>query len=124
MEKSIFEKIIANEIPSLKVYEDNEFIAILDAYPKQMGHTLVIPKKKVKDFLSEDVDTQKKLIELVSVLSKKIKKNLGASGVKILTNIGESSGQVIFHTHVHIIPYYDKNLMKENNENILKRILK
>lgn len=124
MDKTIFEKIINREIPSYIVYEDDNFIAILDINPKQKGHTLLIPKDKKLNFLEENIDTQIEMIKIVNLLSKRIKNNLGASGIKILTNIGKSSGQVIFHTHIHIIPFYENKVEAINNDKTLKEIIK
>lgn len=120
--KSIFEQIIDGEIPSYKVFEDESFIAILDAFPKTTGHTLLIPKNKKESILVEDVTTQESLITIGSNLAKQIKDNLGASGVRLQFNTGKSAGQVVFHTHLHIIPFYDEEVEAMVNEKVLEKI--
>ncbi len=120
--KSVFEKIIDNEIPSFKVYEDDNFIAILDVQPKQLGHTLLIPKKKNENILEEDALIRANMAEISNKIAKQLMKNLNATGVKFVSNVGKSAGQEVFHTHLHIIPYYDSEIEPVANEEILKKI--
>lgn len=105
----IFCKIINNEIPSYKVYENDEFLAILDIAQTTNGHTLVFPKKHIKDILEIDNKTLEKLIVLTKNLSNKIVTNMNATGLNILNNTNESAGQSVHHIHFHIIPRYDEN---------------
>ncbi len=124
MNKSIFEKIINNESPSFKIYEDDVYIAILDIKPLQKGHTLLIPKIKNIDILEEPNEIKQSMLITASKIAKELKNKLGASGIKYLFNIGESAGQVVFHTHMHIIPYYDVDTPAINDENVFKEIIK
>ena len=117
---TIFTKIINNEIPSHKVYEDENFIAILDISPKQTGHTLVIPKNVKENVLLEDEKTTEDLFKLSKVISNHLMDKLGATGIKWVINNGKSAGQEVFHTHVHLIPYYDDNREAVVSEDILK----
>ncbi len=121
MEKSIFELIIDNEIPSMKIYEDEKYIAILDINPKQAGHTLLIPKYKKENILEDD-KAQQDILKIATQISNKLKDKLGASGIKLIFNNGSSAGQEVFHTHLHIIPYYEEKVDAINNEEILKKI--
>ena len=105
----IFCEIINGNIPSKKVYEDDEVLAILDISQATEGHTLVLPKKHVENILEVDKDTLASIIEVVRVLSKKIVKNVGAEGCNVLNNCGEVSGQTVNHLHFHIIPRYKKD---------------
>ncbi len=121
MERSIFEQIIAGNIPSLKVYEDDKYIAILDINPKQKGHTLLIPKERQENIL-EDVEAQQDILILASELADRLKLKLGATGIKLVFNNGATAGQEVFHTHLHIIPYYDNEVEAVNNEDVLGMI--
>lgn len=105
----IFCEIIKGNIPSRKVYEDDDILAILDIAQTTYGHTLVMPKKHVQDINSADPETLKKLIVKVQELSEMICKNLKADGHNILVNTNEVSGQTVHHLHFHIIPRYSVN---------------
>ena len=126
----IFCDIIEGKIPSKKVYEDDEIIAILDISQTTKGHTLVIPKKHYDNFLLMPQNEFEHLMGKVQLISNKIVNNLNAVGSNTLINTNEVSGQTVMHTHVHIIPRYDLSdsidiKFKENNfdlDNILKKI--
>lgn len=102
----VFCKIINNEIPSKKVYEDEDVLAILDLSQLTYGHTLVMPKAHYATLLDCPLDVQSKLINVTTSLANKIKTNLNAQGVNIVNNSGEAAGQTVMHTHIHIIPRY------------------
>ncbi len=122
-EKTIFQKIIDNEIPSFKIFEDEKLIVILDAFPKNPGHLLFIPKEKQENVLEEDSLTIEYIFIKIKELSKLVKEKLNNSGFKIISNIGPSAGQVVFHTHFHLIPYFDENDKPEMSiEEIYKKI--
>ena len=104
----IFCKIINHEIPSSVVYEDDDVLAILDISQVTRGHTLVMPKKHVRNVLEADEETVQKCVLTAKKLAGQIVENLHASGVNILTNCGESAGQSVDHLHFHIIPRYDE----------------
>ncbi len=123
MSKSIFEMIIDGTIPSLKVYEDENFIAILDIQPKQKGHTLLIPKEKHENILDDSQFVLENILKIAKELSNKLLAKLNATGIKLTMNNGSSAGQEVFHTHLHLIPYYDGEVEAVNNEEILKEIL-
>lgn len=107
MNNCLFCDIVNNQVDSYKVYEDNEVLAFLDINPhnENPGHTLIIPKKHQQNFLegNYDFDFLKKIQHVANILKEKLK----CDGIKIVNNNGASAGQIIFHTHFHIIPYYD-----------------
>ena len=105
----IFCKIVNGEIPSYKVYEDDDILAFLDISQVTKGHTIVIPKKHVTNILDTDKETYLKVVDKVYDLANKIDKNLNASGVNILHNANEVAGQSVNHLHFHIIPRYSKD---------------
>ncbi len=119
----VFCKIISGEIPSYKVYEDNDFLAILDISQTTLGHTLVMPKKHYSNMLEMPNDEYAKLMGIVQRLAIKITNNLNASGCNILINSNKVAGQTVMHTHVHIIPRYTESdsikiEFKENKFNL------
>ncbi len=109
MNNCIFCRIANGEIPCAKIYEDEYVVAFLDLGQITYGHTLVIPKKHVRNILELDSDTATQVFRVVNNLSKKIVKKLNAKGCNILSNAEEIAGQSVFHFHVHIIPRYDEN---------------
>lgn len=106
---SIFKKIIDREIPAHIVYEDEQALAFLDITQTTQGHTLIIPKKEVKNFMECDSETLKHLFEITQNLAQKMMDNLGAKGFNVLTNMNEVAGQTVFHFHIHLIPRYDES---------------
>ncbi len=124
MDNCIFCKIINNEIPSYKIYEDDYVLAFLDISQVTKGHTLVIPKKHAQDIFEIDDESVAKVSQTARKLAKEIVEKLGANGVNIINNNKKLAGQTVFHYHVHIIPRYDKNdkLTLKFNENQEKDI--
>ncbi|MEA2112992.1 MAG: HIT family protein [Patescibacteria group bacterium] len=106
MNDCLFCKIVSGEIPCHKVYEDKNFLAFLDINPANLGHTLIIPKKHSKNILEMDDELSKEMIIIIKKISKKIKTSLKSDGINILMNNEAGAGQIIFHTHVHIIPRF------------------
>lgn len=105
-EQCIFCKIIAGEIPSATVYEDDDFKAILDVNPAARGHVIIVPKKHAANvFEMEDGDAAK-VFPVAKKVAAALKKTYGCDGVNILQNNGEAAGQTVFHLHVHVIPRY------------------
>lgn len=95
---SIFSKIIAGEIPSYKIYEDDKTFAFLDIHPETMGHTLVIPKNEVDKIYELPDEDYEALMKTVKKLSKHMEKTLGA---RILWKV---VGTDVPHAHVHLMP--------------------
>ncbi len=102
----IFCAIAAGEIPSKKVYEDDEVYAFLDINPASEGHTLVIPKAHSEGLLDTEDKVLSSLISKVKKIAEMQKAAYNADGFNILQNNGEASGQTVKHIHFHIIPRY------------------
>lgn len=105
--KCIFCSIIDNELSAVKIFEDSLFVAFMDKYPINTGHTLVLPKKHHKDIFTMGNDEIGKLFSTVSFLAKGIVKALDAKGLNIGQNNGRAANQIVPHVHVHIIPRYN-----------------
>ena len=106
MADCIFCKIIAGEIPSSKVYEDEKVLAFLDISQVTPGHTLVVPKEHFRNVLDMDADSTSQLFARVPDIARKVMKATGAAGMNIINNNEEIAGQTVFHTHVHLVPRY------------------
>lgn len=100
----IFCKIINGELPSYKVYEDDEILAFLDIGPVNYGHTLVIPKKHFLNIEDVDEETLCKIAKIVKKTGLALKTGLGAEGYNLTVNNDPVAGQIVPHLHFHVIP--------------------
>jgi len=104
--KDLFLKIIKGELPSEKIYEDDKTYAFLDINPTNPGHTLVVPKNYSENIYDIKEEDWIAVMKTARLLAPKIKKALNADGVNIIMNNDESAGQLVFHSHIHIVPRY------------------
>ena len=116
----LFCKIVRGEIPSHKVYEDDDVLAFLDISQVTKGHTLVIPKKHYDNFLATPQEIMHKVMDVAQRIGQVQMMSLGARGVNILSNVNKEAGQSVYHFHVHVIPRYEDGdgfhlEMKEND---------
>ncbi|MCP5469279.1 MAG: histidine triad nucleotide-binding protein [Chlamydiales bacterium] len=102
-EKTIFEKIISGELPSEKVYEDDDVVAIKDKFPKAPIHLLIITKKVIPS-VQEIEESDFPLLGKVTKVAQKLAKEFGlGEGYRLVTNVGPQAGQTIFHLHFHLM---------------------
>ena len=113
----IFCKIADGEIPSYKVYEDDDVLAFLDIMQeKNPGHTLVISKQHYSSFLTAEKDIMHKVMDVAQRIGQAQISVLGAKGVIIKTHVNKAGGQSVFHYHVHVIPRY----VEEDSDHLLE----
>lgn len=107
MVDTIFGKILRNEIPCHRVYEDADVLAFLDINPVSRGHTLVIPREPAEtlDKLSENAAAA--IGKALPRISRAVLAATGARAFNVLQNNGPLAHQAVFHVHFHIIPKYD-----------------
>ncbi|ALE03902.1 HIT family protein [Bartonella ancashensis] len=101
---NIFAKLIRNEIPSVRVYENNDVIAFMDIKPQAPGHTLIIPRKGSRNLLDADTETLFPVIEAVQKIAIAVKKAFQADGITVMQLNEPASHQTVFHLHFHVIP--------------------
>jgi histidine triad (HIT) family protein len=106
MNNCIFCKIIAGDVPGQRVYEDEATVAFLDAAPTNPGHTLLVPKMHYQDFLATPSEVVGALARALPRVARAVRAGSGAAGLNVGINNGAAAGQVVFHTHVHIIPRF------------------
>lgn len=106
MEDCIFCKIIKGEIPSAKLFEDNDVLAFLDIMPANKGHTLVIPKKHYE--LLTDIPNKElsRLMEELKRITEAVIKATNAEGFNVFMNNKKIAGQLVPHAHFHIVPRF------------------
>ncbi len=100
--------LLANgDIPTAKVYEDEDMTVILDAGPAAKGHALVLPKDHFKNITEIPETLAGKLTAAAAKVGTAQMKALGADGFNIVINTNEAAGQTVFHCHIHVIPRYN-----------------
>lgn len=104
MDNCIFCKIVKGEIPSWKVWENEDVYAFFDINPMSRFHTLVIPKKHYVNIFDIPEKELKAVIVVVRKIAKLYEEKLGVEHIQILSNNGVEAGQEVFHLHYHIIP--------------------
>ena len=115
-EECLFCKIIAGELPSTPVYEDEEYKVILDVNPAARGHVIIIPKKHAANIFELEDEEAAKVFPIAKKIAAALRKTYHCDGINILQNNGEAAGQTVFHLHVHVVPRYygdDVNIMWE-----------
>ncbi len=100
----LFCKIVRGEVPSLKLYEDEDVLVMLDAYPDTDGHTLVIPKKHYVDIYEVPKEMLQKMIDTGKIMAKDIMNKMPRSSMTFLVNYGDA--QIIKHIHLHLLPNF------------------
>ena len=103
---TIFTDIIEGTKPGFIIFEDENHVAILDKYPIDMGHSLVIPKKPYEKIIDMPKTEVAELFSLVPQIANAILKATGAVAFSIAQNNGKEAKQIVPHVHVHIIPRY------------------
>ena len=106
-ENCIFCKILNGDIPSTKIYEDDQFVIMLDIGPASFGHALILPKDHYANIFEMPEEVLSKSICLAKTFGEKLVKALGADGLNLVQNNGTAAGQTVFHYHLHLIPRYD-----------------
>ena len=102
----IFCKIIAGELPSARIHEDERTVAFMDIAPATEGHALVVPRSHPRDLGAIDPDDLAAVARTGQVLARRMRDVLGADGVNLLNAWGEAAWQTVFHFHLHVIPRY------------------
>ncbi|MFO7711546.1 MAG: HIT family protein [Candidatus Woesearchaeota archaeon] len=108
----LFCKIAKGEIPSAKVYEDDEVLAFLDIAPVHPGHCLVIPKEHYVTMVDIPSDLLQKVIAVTKMCAKGVMDATGCDGFNISQNNFRASGQAIDHLHFHVIPRFEGDGLK------------
>lgn len=106
-DSNIFAKILRGEIPSHKVFENDDVIAFMDVMPQAPGHTLVVPKVPSRNLLDAEPEALKVLLPFTQRIARAVKKAFDADGISIMQFNEPAGGQTVFHLHVHVIPRHD-----------------
>lgn len=104
---NIFARILRDELPAHKVYEDADTIAIMDIMPRTEGHTLVLPKTPARNVLDAAPEQLAACMRTVQKVAKAVMKAFNASGVTVQQFNESAGGQVVFHLHFHVLPRWE-----------------
>ena len=107
MAHCVFCSIVEGSLPSVRVYENDDTIAIMDINPATRGHVLVIPRRHADDVHDLDPHDLIRCASVAKELAGRARRGLGADGVTIMQSNGAAAWQTVFHYHVHVIPRYD-----------------
>jgi histidine triad (HIT) family protein len=108
----IFCKIVAGELPSQRVDEDEHTVAFMDVNPATRGHALVVPRRHAKNLLEIDPSDLAATIRAAQRLAQRAVPALGADGINLINSCGADAWQTVFHLHVHVIPRYKGDPLK------------
>jgi histidine triad (HIT) family protein len=101
---NIFAKILRGELPCHKVYEDAKSLVFLDIMPRADGHALVLPKTPSRNILDADPQDLAYIIGVAQKVARAGMKAFAADGISISQFSESAGGQVVFHTHIHVLP--------------------
>ncbi|MFK8036311.1 MAG: HIT family protein [Hyphomicrobiales bacterium] len=105
--ENIFAKILRGELPCEKIFEDEKTIAIMDIMPRGDGHTLILPKAPSRNLLDIDADNLAAVLATAQKVAKAQMNAFDADGITLQQFSESAGGQVVFHTHVHVIPRHE-----------------
>lgn len=114
----LFCKIVNGEVPSSILYEDEDILVMLDAYPDTDGHTLVIPKKHYEDIYEVPDEVLIKMFKIGKMETKRLMEKLDKGALTFLINYGSS--QAIKHIHLHLLPDFMHKSHKLDKEEVFK----
>jgi histidine triad (HIT) family protein len=113
MSDCIFCKIVAGEIPSRKIYEDQSHIAFLDIFPAGRGHSLVIPKAHRADIHELSADEYGVMASAAKKVADLLHQKLNSEGTTIMQMNREAGWQTVFHAHIHVIPRWSGDALNK-----------
>lgn len=112
---NIFAKILRDEMPAVKVYEDDIALAFMDVFPQVEGHTLVIPKgveaRNLLELPSDKIGAYMQRVQRVAIA---VETSLKPDGIIVTQFNGAAAGQTVFHLHFHILPRFDDSKLRRH----------
>jgi Diadenosine tetraphosphate (Ap4A) hydrolase and other HIT family hydrolases len=110
---NIFAKIVRGDMPSVKVWEDDEVLAFMDVFPQSEGHVLIISKgSRARNLLEVEPEVLARLTAALQRTARAVERALRPDGISVMQFNGEAGGQTVFHLHFHIVPRYADVPMK------------
>ena len=108
----IFCKIVAGDLPSQKIDEDERTVAFMDISPATRGHLLVVPREHARNVLEVSPEDLSATMATARRMAQRVSERLGSAGVNLLNCCGSAAWQTVFHFHVHVIPRYEDDPLR------------
>ena len=132
MTTCIFCDMVNGKLPFHMIYEDDDCLVILDKYPIDNAHSLIITKKHFEKIIDMNIDDVSRLFSKIPKIANAIIKATNADAFSIAQNNGKAAKQIVPHVHIHIIPRYDatgtlwtkRKIMNDNELSELARKIK
>lgn len=103
---NIFAKVLSGDVPSETVYEDDATLVIMDIMPRTKGHALVLPKAQSRNILDIPAEDLTACVATVQKVARAAKQAFEADGITIQHFVEGAGGQMVFHTHWHVLPRF------------------
>ena len=118
----VFCAIVAGEAPAIRIYEDDDYLAILDIRPFTRGHTLVLPKRHSLDLTDTSSETVAGMVAIGQRIARAARKSgLHADGNNVVINDGKAAFQSVSHIHLHVVPRRDGDKLSFAKGMLLRR---
>ena len=118
----VFCAIVAGEAPAIRIYEDDDYLAILDIRPFTRGHTLVVPKRHTVDLTDTPPGTVVGLVKIGHRIARAARQSgLHADGNNVVINDGKAAFQSVSHIHLHVLPRHDGDKLSFAKGMLLRR---
>lgn len=108
---TVFDRIIAGQLPASFVHQDATCVAFLDINPITRGHVLVVPRRSVATLTELDAATRAQLLETAQRIGLAQQRGLGSRAQHLLVNDGKAASQTVPHVHLHVIPRYGNDTL-------------
>ena len=108
----LFCKIVAGELPSERVDEDEHTVAFMDINPWTRGHALVIPRRHSRNLYDVEESDLERTAVVAKAIALRMRDNLGCAGVNLLNAAEAAAWQTVWHFHVHVIPRYEGDALE------------
>lgn len=110
---NIFARILRDELPSVRVFEDEHAVALMDVFPQSPGHVLIIPRQsRARNILEIEPQALAHLIEVSRRVAIGVNAALSPDGISVFQYNGDAGGQTIFHLHFHVVPRWADRPLK------------
>lgn len=114
---NIFAKLIRGEVPSARIYEDEDTLAFMDAFPQSPGHCLIVSKtSRARNILEIEPGALAAVAETSRRVAGAVVKALSPDGVMLMQFNGAPAGQTVFHLHMHVVPRWSDQPMKGHGQ--------